>query len=94
MGIDVVALFYVLQDVLEISWHSLLLQLIISALCSHLGAGGDEYLEFCVRENGGADVAAVHHDALVFTHLLLLCHQSLSDEWDGGNRTHVAGNLQ
>ena len=89
MGIDIVALFHVLENILEIGRHSLLLQLIISALCSYLRAGGNEDLEFCVRENGGADVTAIHHDALVLSHLLLLGNQSLSYERYSCNRTHM-----
>ena len=94
MGIDVVSFLHILQNGVEIGWHALLLQFVEAALCSHLRTCRNENLQFGVREYGGADVTAIHHDALVFAHLLLLSHQRLSYERNGCHRTYVVGNLK
>ena len=94
MGVDIVALLHVLQDIVEVGGHALGLEFVEAALCAHLGRGGDEDLQFGVGEDGGADVAAVHHHPLVLTHLLLLGDHGGAHETDGGDRTDVVGHLE
>ena len=72
VGVDVVALLHILKDILLVGLHTLGLELIVTALGTHLGRGGDKNLELGIGEDGGAYVAAVHHDALVAAHSLLL----------------------
>ena len=94
MGVDVVALLHVLQDVVEVGGHALGLQFVEAALGADAGRGGDKYLQFGIGEDGGADVAPVHHDALVLAHLLLLGHHSGAHEGDGGDGADVVAHLQ
>ena len=94
MRVDVVALLDVLQYVGVVGLHALGLQLVVAALGTHLGRGGDEDLQFGVGEDDGAYVAAVHDDASVGAHTLLLADQSCTDEGQGGNGTDVAGDLE
>ena len=93
MRVDVVALLYVLQDVVIVDILSLCLQFVVATLCTYFGRGCNEYFEFGFGENHRTNVAAVHYDALVLAHALLLSCHGTAYKRQGCNRTHVAAHL-
>ena len=94
MGVDIVALLHVLQNLVEVGWHTLGLELVEAALGTYLGRGSDEDLQLGIGEHGGADVAPVHHHALVLAHLLLLGNHRCADEAYGSDRTDMVGDFE
>ena len=94
MRVDVVALLHVLQDLIEVGGHPLGLEFVEAALGANLCRGGDEDLQFGIGKDGGADVAAVHDDALVLTHLLLLGDHGGAHKTDGGDGADMAAHLE
>ena len=94
MGVDIVALLHVLQDVVVVGRHPLGFQFVETALGTYLSAGSDEDLQFCIGEDGGADVATVHHNALVLAHLLLLGYHRRAYEADSRNGTDMVADFQ
>ena len=94
VGIDIVAFLNVLQDIVEIGRHAFGLQFVETTLGANACRGCDEDFQFCIREYGGADVATVHHDTLILTHLLLLGNHSRTHKGDSGNGTDVVGYLE
>ena len=65
-------------------------QLVEAALSAGFSRCVDVHLHLGIGEYGGADVAAVHHNAFVFAHGLLLSHQGVAHEWDGCNGADTA----
>src|ERR1700733_15470504 len=67
--------------------------LAVSAATANFGSSVEEDLDLCVREDGGADVAALHHDAAGLAQsALLLDHPSAKVRMDGhlgGSGGHV-----
>ena len=72
--VDVVTLLHVGQDFLVGSLLPLGLQLVVAALGTDFGRCHHENFQLGVGEDGSADVASVHHDALFLAHLLLQLH--------------------
>ena len=68
-------------------------QLRQSALRTHLGVGRDEDLELGVGEDSRTDVAAIHDDALMPSHLLLLRGQEAAHEAEGCHGAYLRGDL-
>ena len=91
MLVDVVALLHVLQYLVKVYGLSFGLQLVVAALGAYLGRGGDEYLQLGVGEDGGAYVAAIHHDAFLSSHFLLLLDHGFAYEVEGSHRTDMGG---
>ena len=93
MRVNVVALLHILQYLVVVGLHALAFQLVVAALGTHLGTGCHENLQLGMREYYCANVASVHDHTASAAHLLLLCHHSLADKAQRGNRTDVAGDL-
>ena len=93
MGIDVIALLDVAQNVVVGRRHPLGLELVVATPGTHFGRSGDEDFEFGVGEHRRADVAAVHHDAFGFAHLLLELRHGFTHKRQGGHRTHLTAHL-
>ena len=89
--VDVVALLHVRQNLVEVHGLSLGLEFVVAALGAYFGRGGDEYLQFGMGKDGGADVASVHDDALGLSHLLLLLYHGFAHEVEGGYGAHLGG---
>ena len=87
--VDIITLFHVFQYFVVRSRPAFCFQLVVSAPGADVGRGGYENLQFGIREHGGTYIAAIHHDTLVFAHLLLLLYQRLSDERNGGNISYL-----
>ena len=81
MGVDIVAFFYIAQNVGVISLHTLAFQLIITAAGTHFGRGGDENLQLSIRKHYGTDVATIHHNSFILAHLLLLRYHGGAHKW-------------
>ena len=94
MGVDVVTLLHVLQDIIEVGRHAFGLQFIVAALGTDFRRGSDKDLQFGIREDSGADVTAVHHHPLVLAHLLLLGDHRCTYKGDGCDGTHMVGDLE
>ena len=63
-------------------------QLVKAALGAYLGACRSKHLHLGIGEYHRADVAAVHHHALVLAHGLLLLDHLLTHKADGSNDAH------
>ena len=81
MGVDIVAFFYIAQNVGVISLHTLAFQLIITAAGTHFGRGSDENLQFGIGKYYGTDVATIHHNTFILAHLLLLRYHGGAHKW-------------
>ena len=87
MGVDIIALLHILEDIIKVGWHTLSLQFVVASLGAHNGRCRDKYFQFGIGEHRRANVATVHHDALVLTHRLLLLYHRLAHE---GQCSHLA----
>ena len=94
MSVDVVALLHILQDILVGLGHTLAHQLVVATLGTHLRRCRDEDFQLGIRKYRRANIAAIHHDAALLTHRLLLGHHRRTHERNGGNRAHVVAHLQ
>ena len=93
MGVNVVALLHVTQNLVVVGLHALALQLIVAALGTYLGRGGDKDLQFSIGEDHRTDVTTIHHHTAVAAHLLLLGNHGLTHKTDGGNGTDAVAHL-
>ena len=60
-----------------------------ASLRTYHRVGGNEDLKFGIGEDHSANIAAVHHEALVVTHLLLLTHHVVAHKSDGCDDAHL-----
>ena len=85
--ISVITLFDVTFDHIDIAFFALLDELLISALRTRSGAGGQIDLALRVRKHTGTDVSAVHDNVFLLGDLLLDGQKLLADyriNADGG----------
>ena len=93
MRIYVVTLFEIGYHFLHSGRGTLEDQLVVTALGTHVGAGGHKYLEFGIGKDRGADVAPVHHHAAVGTEGVQMLVHPAAHERNRRNRTHVRGDF-
>ena len=94
MRVDIVALLYILQNIIEIGGHALGFQLIETALGTHFCRGCYEYFQFGIRKYSGSYIATIHDNSLVFTHLLLLRYHCCTHKTNGSYRTDMIAHFE
>ena len=93
MGVDVVALLQILHDLLEHRVLALGDKFVEAALRAHFRPGRHEDFDLRVREDGGADVTAVHDHAARLGEGVQARIHPVAHVRDGGDRTHLRGDF-
>ena len=78
MRVAVVAVVDIAEHILIDGVLTLGNQFVVAASGTYLGRGGEEELELGIGENDSSDVATVHDDTFVATHLLLLGNKEMA----------------
>ena len=94
MGIAVVAVIDIGEHCTEVRRLSFLQQLVVATLCAYLGSSSQEELEFGLREDHRTDVSAVHDDAFLQSHLLLLGNEESTYLFDGRDTAGSVADLK
>ena len=83
----------IILDLLQRHLVALSRQLVVATLGTHLRVGSHKELDLGIGEDHRADIATVHHDTLVATHLLLHRHQLLAHLTHRADTTHAVAYL-
>lgn len=83
MGVTVVTVEDITEDIIVRHWGAFGLKFVVTTLCTNLWRGCDKDLQLGVREDDRTYVTAVHDNAFGTSHGLLERNELLTDERDG-----------
>ena len=66
MGIVIVTLVYIPQDIIIVHILPALYKLLISAVSALLGGSGHKYFDLRIGQNDRSDIPAIHYDIVFF----------------------------